>query len=206
MRTLPISIVTPIRASAPALVFVLAFFLYGECPTLIQFAGMLLVFGGYFAFSWAGRHEGIDFFRTKAVWCAFAGAILSAFSSIWDKFVFQVLSSPVESVQLWFQIFLFVIYAIVLLVSRGLRLSAHRFEWRWTMPFVGILLACADWLYFRGLSYPDVPVSAAALLRRVSVVATFVLGARFFHERNIWRKSLALIVILSGVAILCLAE
>ena len=74
------------------------------------------------------------------------------------------------------------------------------------MPFVGILLAAADWLYFKGLSYPDVPVSVASLLRRVSVVVTFVLGARFFREKNIWRKALALAVILSGVAILCLAK
>ena len=184
----------------------MAFFLYGEVPTWIQFAGMLLVFGGYFAFSWAGRHEGIDFFRNKAVWCAFAGALLSAMSSIWDKCVFQVFAAPVESVQFWFQIFLFVVYAIVFLVMKLMRLNAHPFQWRWTMPLVVILLACADWLYFKGLSYPDVPVSVASLLRRVSVVMTFVLGARFFNEKNIWRKALALAVILAGVAILCLAR
>ena len=44
LRTLPISIATPIRASAPALVFVVAFFLYGEMPGIIQAIGMLLVF------------------------------------------------------------------------------------------------------------------------------------------------------------------
>ena len=206
LRSLPISIATPIRASAPALVFVLAFFLYGERPSLVQYFGMILVFGGYFAFSWAGRHEGIDFFRSKAVWCAFVGAFFSALSSIWDKCVFQVFSAPVECVQFWFQIFLFIIYALVLLAMRGLKVKSHPFEWRWTMPFVGILLAVADWLYFKGLSYPEVPVSVASLLRRVSVVVTFLLGIRFFHEKNIWRKALALFVILSGVAILCLAK
>lgn len=206
LRSLPISIATPIRASAPALVFVLAFFLYGERPSLVQFGGMLLVFGGYFAFSWAGSHEGIDFFRSRAVWYAFAGALLSALSSIWDKCVFQVFSAPVESVQFWFQIFLFAVYAIVLLAMKAFKANSHPFEWRWTMPFVGILLAAADWLYFKGLSYPDVPVSVASLLRRVSVVVTFVFGARFFREKNIWRKALALAVILSGVAILCLAK
>ena len=58
LRTLPITIATPIRASAPALVFVAAFFLYGEIPSWVQAIGMLAVFGGYFAFSWAGKHEG----------------------------------------------------------------------------------------------------------------------------------------------------
>ena len=51
LRTLPITIATPIRASAPALVFVVAFFLYGETPSWVQAIGMLAVFGGYFAFS-----------------------------------------------------------------------------------------------------------------------------------------------------------
>ena len=78
-----------------------------------------------------------------------------------------------------------------------------RFEWRWTMPCVGVLLAAADWLYFRGLAFPEAPISVGSLLRRVSVVLTFVLGARAFHETNLARKALAMAVILAGVALLC---
>ena len=57
---------------------------------------MAAVFAGYFAFSWAGKHEGIDFFRNHAVWCAIAGAFCSAISSLWDKYLFQVRDLPVE--------------------------------------------------------------------------------------------------------------
>ena len=204
LRTLPITIATPIRASAPALVFVAAFFLYGEIPTWMQGVGMLAVFGGYWAFSWAGRHEGIDFFRNKAVWCAIAGACCSALSSIWDKYVFQVAAAPVETVQLCFQVGLVVVYALILAGQRLLRLPRDRFEFRPTIPAVGILLALADWLYFRGLAIPDVPISVGSLLRRFSVVITFVLGARFFHETNLKRKALALAAILTGVILLCI--
>ena len=204
LRTLPITIATPIRASAPALVFVAAFFLYGEIPTWVQGVGMLAVFGGYWAFSWAGRHEGIDFFRNRAVWCAIAGACFSALSSIWDKYVFQVAAAPVETVQFFFQVGLVVVYALILSGQRILRLGHDRFEFRWTIPCVGILLAAADWLYFRGLAIPDVPISVGSLLRRFSVVITFVLGARFFHEKNLKRKALALAAILAGVVLLCI--
>ena len=55
LRTLPVTIATPIRASAPALVFVVAFFMYGERPSAVQGLGMLLVFAGYWAFGLAGR-------------------------------------------------------------------------------------------------------------------------------------------------------
>ena len=154
LRTLPITIATPIRASAPALVFVAAFFCYGEVPTWIQGIGMLFVFGGYWAFSWAGRHEGIDFLRSRAVWCAVGGMCCSACSSLWDKYVFQVRAAPVEVVQFWFQIGLVAVYGLLLAGRTLLRLRHDPFEWRWTIPCVGTLLACADWLYFKGLSIP----------------------------------------------------
>ena len=205
LRTLPITIATPIRASAPALVLLIAVPLYGEVPSVLQGAGMAAVFAGYFAFSWAGRHEGIDFFRNRAVWCAIAGAVFSAVSSIWDKYVFQVRALPVESVQLVFQAGLVAFYGLALVASHALRLGRDSFEWRWTIPLVGILLAGADWLYFKGLAHPGAPISAASLMRRFSVVLTFLLGARFFHETNLVRKGIALAAIVAGVALLCLA-
>ena len=134
LRTLPITIATPIRASAPALVFVVAFFCYGEVPTWIQGIGMLFVFGGYWAFSWAGRHEGIDFLRSRAVWCAVGGMCCSACSSLWDKYVFQVRAAPVEVVQFWFQIGLVAVYGLLLAGRTLLRLRHDPFEWRWTIP------------------------------------------------------------------------
>ena len=204
LRTLPITIATPIRASSPALVLLIAIPLYGEMPSVLQGIGMAAVFVGYFAFSWAGRHEGIDFFRNRAVWCAIAGAVFSAISSIWDKYVFQVRALPVEQVQLVFQAGLVAFYALALAASRALHLGRDAFEWRWTIPFVGILLAGADWLYFKGLAYPGAPISAASLMRRFSVVLTFLLGARFFHETNLVRKGFALAAIVVGVALLCL--
>ena len=206
LRTLPITIATPIRASAPALVFLMAFFLYGEVPTWIQGLGMLTVFAGYFVFSWAGTHEGIDFFRNRAVWCAIAGACCSALSAIWDKYVFHEMGAPLETVQLLFQAGLVVFYGIVLSGQRLLGLKRDAFQWRWSIPFVGILLAGADWLYFNGVACPDAPIAVASLMRRFSVVLTFLLGAKFFHETNLLRKGLALSAIVIGVVLLCVGK
>ena len=106
--------------------------------------------------------------------------------------------------QFFFQIGLVIVYALILSGQRLLKLPHDRFEFRFTIPFVGILLAMADWLYFRGLAVPDAPISVGSLLRRFSVVITFVLGARFFHETNLKRKALALAAILVGVILLCI--
>jgi drug/metabolite transporter (DMT)-like permease len=204
LRSLPITIATPIRASAPAIVFIAAFFLYGERPTVVQGIGIALVFAGYWAFSKAGKFEGIDFFRSRAVWLAIGGMCMSAVSSIWDKFILQKCAIPVETVQFWFQIGLVAIYALLLAGQKALRIDRRKFEWRWTIPATGILLAAADWLYFHGLAIPDVPISVGSLMRRFSVVITFILGAIFFKERNLKRKGIALAAILIGVMLLCL--
>lgn len=204
LRTLPITIATPIRAAAPAFVLLVALFLYDERPTPLQGAGMALVFAGYWAFSWAGRHEGIDFLRNKAVWCAVGGMCFSAASSLWDKYVFQLQGVPVEQIQFWFQLGLVAIYALLFAANRAARIDRAPFAWRWSIPAVGVLLALADWLYFHGLAFPDVPISIGSLMRRFSVVITFLLGARFFHETNLRRKGLALAAIVAGIALMAL--
>ena len=204
LRTLPVTIATPIRASAPALVFIVAFFLYGERPSAVQGAGMALVFAGYWAFGWAGRHEGIDFLRSRAVWCAIGGMCLSAVSSLWDKFILQRCAIPVEAMQFWFQVGLVAFYGGLVAVRGMARLGRDEFEWRWTIPMTGVLLVAADWFYFHGLAIPDVSIAAGSLLRRFSVVITFVLGALLFGERNLRRKGIALAAILAGVAMLCM--
>lgn len=207
LRSLPITIATPIRASAPALVILIAFFLYGEHPSVVQWCGMSLVFAGFFAFSWAGRAEGVDFLRNRAVYCAVGGMLLSACSALFDKYVFQVAAAPKESVQLLFQVFNFVFYVTVWSVGRLVRSSSGTpFVWRRTIPFVGIALALADWLYFRALADPEALISVGSLLRRFSVVITFFLGAFLFREHNLRRKTIALALVLAGTLVLCLAR
>ena len=204
LRTLPITIATPIRASAPAVVLLVAVFLSGERPSPCQGVGMALVFAGYWAFSWAGRHEGIDFLRNKAVWCAVGGMCFSAASSLWDKYIFQLQGIPVEQMQFWFQIGLVAVYAMLFAANGVARIARTPFAWRWSIPAVGVLLAFADWLYFHGLAIPGVPISVGSLMRRFSVVITFPLGAKFFHETNLRRKGLALAAIVAGIALMVL--
>lgn len=213
LRTLPITIATPIRSSSPALVFVLAFFIYGEIPTIVQALGMVLVFAGYLTFSWAGKHEGIDFLKSRAVWCALMGAVLAAVSSLWDKYVFQVCASPIEPTQVVYQLGLVAVYALCLLAQLTSRPSpashtsqtshtSPTFHWRWTIPLVGILLAVSDYLIFHAIAEEGTAISVMSLMRRFSVALTFVFGALFFRETNLRRKGVALFLVLSGIALL----
>ena len=59
MRELPISIASPVRASAPLWVFIGGLVFFREFPGWLQALAMLLIFGGYLIFALAGKLENI---------------------------------------------------------------------------------------------------------------------------------------------------
>ena len=204
MRALPLSIVAPIRASAPLWTLFGAVVLFHEIPTPLQAAGMAAVIAGYWLFSVAGRAEGIPFTRHAGVFYAFAGTLLGAGSALYDKYLLRGFGLERNTLQLWFAVDLVVLLGLGLLGQRMAGLQRTRFTWRWTIPLVGVLLMAADWFYFGALSEEGVAISVLSLIRRSNVVLSFAAGALIFRERNLRRKGVALVAILIGIALLCL--
>jgi transporter family protein len=204
LRALPLSIVAPIRASAPFWTLIGAMLVFHEIPTVTQAVGMAAILIGYFVFSLAGEAEGIRFTRNAGVLYVFLGTLLGAVSALYDKYLLQTCAIPRDTLQLWFSIDIAVLLGLGFGVQRLARLERTAFGWRWTIPAVGILLIGADWFYFTALSGPGVAVSILSLIRRSSVVLSFAAGAVFFHEHNFRRKTPALLAILIGVVLLCL--
>jgi transporter family protein len=206
MRALPLSIAAPIRASAPLWTLLGALTLFREIPTPHQALGMAVILTGYWLFSVAGQAEGIRFTRNPGVFCAFAGTLLGAGSALYDKYLLRSCGLERNTLQFWFAMDLTVLLGGAFLVQRAAGLQRTRFEWRWTIPAVGVLLMAADWFYFGALSQEGVAISVLSLIRRSNAALSFAAGALIFRERNLRRKGLALAAILAGVAILCLCK
>ena len=206
MRSLPISIVAPIRGSAPLWTLVGAIVLYHEVPTARQAAGMAAILAGYALFSRAGRHEGIDFGRHRGILLIAAGTLLGAVAALYDKFLLQRCHIPPNALQFWFSLWLVALIGGALAFQRRTGLTRTPFVWRGSIPLIGIALTLADWLYFHALAEPGVAISVVSLIRRSSVVVSFSAGAMIFHEGNLRRKALALAAILAGVLLLCLQK
>jgi len=204
MRALPLSIVAPIRASAPLWTLFGAILLFQEIPTPVQGVGMAAILAGYWMFSVAGKAEGIRFTRHIGVFYAFAGTLLGAGSALYDKYLLRSCGLERNTMQLWFAVDLVVILGLSLFVQRVAGLQRTRFVWRWTIPAVGILLMAADWFYFGALSEEGVAISVLSLIRRSNVMLSFAAGVLLFHERNVRKKAIALVAILVGVAFLCI--
>jgi drug/metabolite transporter (DMT)-like permease len=205
MRALPISIAAPIRTSAPLWTLAGAVLLFREIPSWPQAFGMAVVITGYGAFALAGRREGIIFHRSAGIFLAMGGTMLGAASALYDKYLLQTCAIPRNTMQFWFCVDLVASLGIAWQVQQRAGLQRTRFEWRPTIPAVGILLVISDWLYFRALSEPGAAISILSLIRRSNCLISFFVGATIFHDMNIRHKIWGLAAILAGVTILCLA-
>lgn len=206
MKHLPISIVAPIRASGPVWTIIGAIVLFNESPGALQWAGMVLVFAGYFAFSLLGREEGIHFHRSKWILFIFLATLIGTASTLYDKWLIQRLGYAPVQVQVWFTIYLGAIFTAYLFVLWWpQRKRSTPFTWRWSIPLIGVLLYTADFVYFFAIAHPDALIIILSILRRCSVAVSFLAGAFLFREVNKRKKAWVLSGILIGVLLILLS-
>jgi drug/metabolite transporter (DMT)-like permease len=209
MKHLPITIVGPVNASRPMLVLLGAIFVFGEKLNLFQWAGVLLAISSFLLLKRGGKREGIDFFRNRWSLCLIAAALLGAFSGLYDKY----LLSPVSegglalnrlTVQSYFNYYQLAIMFVVIWLERKGGKQSSSFQWRWTIPFISLFICAADLAYFYSLSFDDSMISVVSMVRRGSVIISFLMGAFFFHERNLKSKAVDLVLVLLGLLLLYL--
>ena len=76
------------------------------------------------------------------------------------------------------------------------------FHWDWAIIGVSLFLSTADFLYFYSLSLPSAMISIVSMVRRGSVIVSFLCGAMFFHEKNLRAKAIDLALVLLGMIFL----
>ena len=76
------------------------------------------------------------------------------------------------------------------------------FHWSWSILGVSVFLSTADFMYFYSLSLPAAMISIVSMIRRGSVIVSFLFGAWFFHERNLKAKAVDLALVLLGMVFL----
>jgi transporter family protein len=203
LKHLPLSIASPVRASAPLFTVLGAVACFQERPSPRQWAGICLILLSYWGFAWLGRKEGIRFGRNPWVWALFAGTLLGALSGLYDKHLLQSAHIPPASLQLWFTLYNAALQAgLVACLWWPQRRSSTPLQLRFSVLLVGALLILADAVYFRALAAPGALVSVVALVRRSNVVVSFALGAVLFREHNRGAKLVPLAGILAGLALL----
>jgi transporter family protein len=201
LKHLPLTLVGPINATRPILVLVGATLLFGERLNAYQWAGVLLAILSTYMMSRAGKRENIDFKRNRWIWCVAAATIMGAISGLYDKYIMKSLGPMF--VQSWFNFYQMIIMTIICgLIWYPKRKQTTPFHWTWAIPLISVFICIADFAYFSSLNNQESMISVVSLVRRGSVIISFLCGAILFKEKNLRAKALDLAIILLGMALI----
>lgn len=212
MKHLPLTIVGPINATRPIMVLIGALLIFSEQLNAYQWIGVTLAIISFFLLSKSGKKEGIDFKHDKWIYFVVLASVLGAISGLYDRF----LMAPVANggvgldkmmVQSWYNIYqCFMMLTMMMLLWWPMRHRTTPFHWDWCIVGVSVFLSMADFVYFYSLSFPGAMISIVSMIRRGSVIVSFLFGAAIFKEKNLQSKFIDLMLVLLGMVFLYLGS
>lgn len=201
MKHLPITIVSPIRSTGPLWTLLGAVVIFSEHLNYLQWIGISVSLFFFYIFTITGSREGISFSKNKWVYFIIAGTLIGSISGLYDKYLIKHINNM--AVQAWFSIYMIPVLLPFIYFFWYRRLNnTTKFEFRYTIPLIGLSLTVADFCYFYALTDENSLIAIVSSLRRSSVIVTFILGAIIFREKNILRKLLLLLGMMLGILII----
>ena len=208
MKHLPLTIVGPINATRPVMVLVGALLFFGERLNVWQWIGVSLAVLSFLLLSRSGKKEGIDFKHDHWIYMIVGAAVMGAISGLYDKYLMAPESEGGVGfdrmmVQSWYNIYqCFMMLVMLMLLWWPKHKETTPFHWDWAIIGVSIFLSTADFMYFYALSIPAAMISIVSMVRRGSVIVSFLCGAMLFHEKNLKAKAVDLALVLLGMIFL----
>jgi drug/metabolite transporter (DMT)-like permease len=208
LKHLPLTIVGPINATRPVMVLIGAMTFFSERLNLWQWVGVIIAMIGLYMLSRYSKKEGIDFKHNKWIIFVVLANVLGAVSGLYDKFL---MASPENggvgldklAVQSWYTFYqFFLMLAMLALLWWPLRKETTPFRWDWCIILISVFLSAADFAYFYALGLDGAMISIVSMVRRGSVVVSFLFGAMVFHEKNLKAKVLDLALVLLSMLFL----
>lgn len=208
LKHLPLTIVGPINATRPVMVLIGALTFFSERLNLWQWTGVIIAMVGLYMLSRSSKKEGIDFKHNKWIIFVILANILGAISGLYDKFL---MASPENhgvgldklAVQSWYNIYqFFMMLLMLLLLWYPTRKKTTPFHWDWCIILISVFLSAADFAYFYALGMDDAMISIVSMVRRGSVIVSFLFGAMVFKEKNLKAKLIDLALVLLSMLFL----
>lgn len=205
MKHLPLTIVGPINATRPVMTLVGALLIFGERLNVYQWIGVLMAIVSFFMLSRSGKKEGIDFQHNKWIWFIVLAAVFGAISGLYDKYLMKQFNNMV--VQSWYNVYqLFLMGGVLMFLWLPRRKTTTPFRWDWCIILISVFLSAADFVYFYALSMDGSMISIVSMVRRGSVIVSFLFGAMVFREKNLKSKVVDLLLVLIGMVFLYLGS
>jgi transporter family protein len=201
MKHLPITIVGPINATRPIMVLIGALLIFGERLNLYQWIGVLIAILSFFMLSRSGKKEGINFEHNKWIGFIILAAITGAVSGLYDKYLMKRFDPMI--VQSWYNLYQAILMGpILMLLWYPIRKKTTPFHWNWSIILISVFLSAADFAYFCSLNTEGSMISIVSMIRRSSVLVSFIVGVLIFKEKNVKSKAVDLLLVLLSMIFL----
>ena len=185
--------------------FSCAYFIYSRFLNPWQWVAVLVAFVALWLLGHTSRREGFDFVRNRWVICMWVSVVSGVASALLDKHLMS--SMQPMFVQGWCNFYITLILAATLLIVKHSGSPYYKpYKHDWLILVIALFITWSDFLYFLSLSGEGAMLSVVSILRRSSVIITFICGALFFKEKNLKSKGLALLILLVSMVILVLAS
>ncbi|NLV52097.1 MAG: DMT family transporter [Bacteroidales bacterium] len=208
LKHLPITIVGPINATRPVMVLIGALTFFSEHLNTWQWIGVIVAMIGLYLLSRSSKKEGIDFKHNKWIIFVILANVFGAVSGLYDKFL---MASPENggvgldklAVQSWYNIYqFFMMLTMLFLLWWPTHKKTTPFHWDWSIILISVFLSAADFAYFYALGLDGAMISIVSMVRRGSVVVSFLFGAMVFKEKNLKSKLIDLALVLLSMLFL----
>lgn len=208
LKLLPITTISPVKATRPFFVVLFSLIIFGERLNGLQWTGVSLALLSILLMSLSSKNDSNGENSLKG-WTALAISIVAGvISALYDKHIIGGLE-PLF-IQSWGNLYITLILAVCIALKcafegRGLR-EAFTVRWDIMMLLTAILITGADMSYFFALKQEGALLSIISIMRRCSVIVTFVFGAIVFKEKNIRRKAAILSILLAGMVFMMIGS
>lgn len=205
LKNLPITTAGTIKTSRPVFVLLGSILIFKEQLNLWQWVAIIIALFALWLLGRTSRKEGVDFVRNKWVFCMWIAVITGVISALLDKHLMA--SMEPMFVQGWCNFYITLLMALVILLGRFTGQKYYRrYKHDWAIWIIALFITASDFLYFLSLNSPGSMLSVVSMLRRSSVIITFLCGAVVFKEKNLQQKGLALLILLASMTILVFAS
>lgn len=209
LKNLEISSSLPLLVLTPGVVAILAFFLLNETLTRYDIFGMLLLLVGTYFLQLKPNGSYLSPFKSvgknKAYLFLIGAILLFSTTTILDKTLLKTYKLQPEAFLPIQQLFFTINFALIFLLkknnTKALSTTIHS-SWK-----IILLIACFAIIYRYShiLAIKAGSVALVLSIKRTSVFFATVFGGQYFKEQNIFRKSLATIIMIGGAILLLLA-
>jgi drug/metabolite transporter (DMT)-like permease len=206
VRHLEISLVAPLLALNPGVTALFGFLVLGENLERLSVLGIILMIAGSYVLTLDPEKSFLHplkvFAKSQYVHFVFASILFYAMGATFDRTVLSVFEIPVPNYMFFFHVFIAGIFVPIVLFS------GHGFGSVWASikrEKRSIFLISLFTILYRTFQMEALSVAYVGLvsaIKRSSAFFVTLIGGELFHEKNIGRKLIAALIIITGTILI----